>query len=153
MVLLIQILNMAANLIISCFTGAFMFMGVIFFLISFNKTKLPALIKKNKTRRDLIYIFSTLAILLIIFLLSYFSLRMTGDLAFKSDMASEAKYQMGVRLIWLGFIQGIWFIIALRWLLPLVFDPVQLNKKQISIVVSSVLLNLLVGLLTILSKG
>jgi len=109
-------------------------------------------LKGKQTRLDLIKIFSTLAILAVIFLLTFASLRTTGRLAFAS-LAPETARQMGMKLMLLGTIQGAWFFVSLKWLFPLVFDPVVLNKKQSWVVISAPLLNLLAGSLTVFRAG
>ncbi|BFH62770.1 hypothetical protein [Paenibacillus azoreducens] len=149
MLLLLQLLNMAVNLILSFSMGVFIVVGFVFFLIGFHDAKFSELIKGKDARRDLIKIFSTLGILLVILLISFESARTTGILAFTSELAPESARQNGMKLLILGIFQAVWLLISLKWLLPLVFNPVELNKKQTLVVISAPLLNLLCGLLTL----
>ncbi|WP_192714930.1 hypothetical protein [Paenibacillus sp. OAE614] len=96
---------------------------------------------------------SALGIVLVIFLISFESLRMTGQLAFSSGMAPETARLFGMRLVVLGVVQAAWLFISLKWLLPLVFDPIDLSPKRKTVVVSTTVLNLLPGLLVVQDIG
>lgn len=152
MLLVLKLLNIGVNLIVATFMGSCIIIGFVFFLIGFQGERLSKLAKGKQTRIDLIKIFSTLGILAVILLLSFESLRTTGHLAFASPDPETAR-QVGVKLMLLGMAQGAWFFVSLKWLLPLVFDPVNLNKKQTRVVITAPLLNLLAGLFTFLRAG
>ncbi|PQP89905.1 hypothetical protein [Paenibacillus sp. AR247] len=153
MLWILELLSMAANLVMACFTGSALIMGVVFFLIGFQGARLSTLAKGKQTRTDVFKICSTLGIVFVIFLISFESLRMTGKLTFSSGMTPETARRLGMRLVVLGLVQAAWLFISLKWLLPLVFDPIDLSPKRKMVVVSSTVLNLLPGLLVVQDIG
>lgn len=153
MLWILELLSMAANLMLACFTGSALIIGTVFFLIGFQGARLSTLAKGKQTRTDVLKICSTLGIVFVIFLISFESFRMTGQLAFSSGMAPETARRLGMRLVVLGVIQAAWLFISLKWLLPLVFDPIDLSPKRKMVVVSATVLNLLPGLLVVQDMG
>lgn len=50
----------------------------------------------------------------------------------------QMEYSWGQRVLTLGSLEGLWGVVSLNWLLPIFSDLLDLNKKQILVLVSGI---------------
>ncbi|KOY14366.1 hypothetical protein [Paenibacillus xylanivorans] len=67
-------------------------------------------------------IMGTMSGVLIYFLLSFWNLRMIGDMSFPGMLGFSTGEHSGRQMLLAGVLQLIWTVLSLYWLLPNVFD-------------------------------
>lgn len=141
-----------ANIILGSFIGAAIFMGIVFFLIGLPEfKKSPKLTKKAK--KDIAYIMSTLLTLVVFMVIVFWNIRASGDLMLAGPLTPQMKFHWGQKVLMLGLLEGLWSVITLKWLLPIFFDPLDLSKKQILVLVSGIVFSVGSGIYAILEAS
>lgn len=141
---IVGVIGMIANSIIVSFGLVALLMGIVFFLIGFPEMKKKSV--SSFLNKDVGFIFATLATLLIFIVLVGMTIYLCKALLFTSQLAPQELISLGKHLlITVGVLLG-WIIISAVWLLPVIFDKMSLNRKQISIVVIGIICMTTVGL-------
>jgi hypothetical protein len=126
--------------------------GIVFFLIGLPEFKRsPKLTKKAK--KDITYIMSTLLTLLIFVVIVSWNLHTSGDLFLEGPLTPQMKFHWGQKVLLLGLLEGLWAVISLKWLLPIFFDPLDLSKKQILVLVSGIVFSVVSGIYAMLEAS
>ncbi|AZH31826.1 hypothetical protein [Paenibacillus sp. M-152] len=126
--------------------------GIVFFLIGFPEfKKSPKLTKKAK--KDITYIMSTLLTLVIFVVIVSWNIHTSGDLFLEGPLIPQMKLHWGQKVLILGLVEGLWAVISLKWLLPIFFDPLDLSKKQILVLVSGIALSMISGIYAMLEAS
>nr|WP_254207621.1 hypothetical protein [Paenibacillus sp. AK121] len=113
--------------------------------------KSPKLTKKAK--KDITYIMSTLLTLVIFVVIVSWNIHTSGDLFLEGPLTPQMKLHWGQKVLILGLVEGLWAVISLKWLLPIFFDPLDLSKKQILVLVSGIALSMISGIYAMLEAS
>jgi uncharacterized membrane-anchored protein len=139
----IGIIGIAANSLILAFGLSAFVMGIVFFLIG-----LPQMKKKSVSaffNKDLAYIMATMAILLTFLILMGFTIYLSKELLFSSALSSVETPMFGKQLLFVIGVVVLWGFVCTKWLLPIFFDPIKLNKKQMTVIVTGIVSMIVVG--------
>ncbi|MEC0181295.1 hypothetical protein P4H61_07250 [Paenibacillus peoriae] len=127
-------------------------MGIVFFLIGLPEfKKSPKLTKEAK--KNITYIMSTLLTLVVFMVIISWNIRASGDLMLAGPLTPPMKLLWGQKVLTLGLLEGLWAVVSLKWLLPFFFDPLNLNKKQILVVVSGIVFSVASGIYAMLEAN
>lgn len=143
MIKFIGIIGIAANSLILAFGLSAFVMGIVFFLIG-----LPQMKKKSVSaffNKDLAYIMATMAILLTFLILMGFTIYLSKELLFSSALSSVETPMFGKQLLFVIGVVVLWGFVCTKWLLPIFFDPIKLNKKQMTVIVTGIVSMIVVG--------
>lgn len=136
-------IGIAANSLTLAFGLIAFVMGIVFFLIG-----LPQMKKKSVSaffNKDVAYIMATMAILLTLLILMGFTIYLSKNLLFSDHLSALDKLIFGKKLLIMNGILVLWGFISTKWILPIVFDPIKLNKKQMTIIVTGIASMFVVG--------
>lgn len=136
-------IGIAANSLILTFGLSAFVMGIVFFLIG-----LPQMKKKSVSaffNKDVAYIMGTMAILVTFLVLIGFSIYLSKELLFSSALSSAQTLRLGKRLLFVIGAVVLWGLLCSKWLLPIVFDPIKLSKKQLTVVFTGIISMIVVG--------
>lgn len=145
---IIGVIGMIANSLTLAFGLTAFAMGIVFFL-----TGLPQMKKKTVSaffNKDMAYILATMMILLTFLILLGFTISFSKDLLFSEALSSLETLMLGKRLLIVVGILVLWALISTKWILPNIFDPIKLSRKQITIVLSGIISMIIVGLNAVL---
>lgn len=143
MIKVIGMIGIVANSLILTFGLSAFVMGIVFFLIG-----LPQMKKKSASaffNKDVAYIMATMAILLTFLVLMGFSIYLSKELLFSSVLSSAETLRVGKRLLFVIGVVVLWGLFCAKWLLPIVFDPIKLSKKQLTVVFTGIISMIVVG--------
>ncbi|WP_431085801.1 hypothetical protein [Paenibacillus sp. 8b26] len=126
--------------------------GIVFFLLGLPEFKKSPKLTKEAVK-DIIYIFLTLLILLIFVVIISWNIRTSSVLSFSGPLTSEMQFYWGRKVLIIGLLEAAWFFISIKWLLPIVFDRVDLSKKQSIFVISGILLSEISGIYAMLGAS
>ncbi len=141
-----------ANIILGSFIGVAIFMGIVFFLIGWPEFKKTLKLTK-KAKKDIAYIMSTLLTLVVFMVIVCWNIRASGDLMLAGPLTPQMKFHWGQKMLMLGLLEGLWAVITLKWLLPVFFDPLDLSKKQILVLVSGIVFSIVSGIYAMLEAS
>lgn len=136
-------IGIAANSLILTFGLSAFVMGIVFFLIG-----LPQIKKKSGSaflNKDVAYIMATMAILLSFLVLMGFTIYLSKELLFSSVLSSVETLRLGKRLLFVIGVLVLWGFVCTKWILPIVFDPIKLSKKQMTVIVTGIVSMIVVG--------
>ncbi len=68
-------------------------------------------------------------------------------------LTPQMKLLWGQKVLTLGLLESLWAFVSLKWLLPFFFDPLDLNKKQILVVVSGIVFSVASGIYAMLEAS
>ncbi|MFD0621313.1 hypothetical protein ACFQZR_28230 [Paenibacillus sp. GCM10027629] len=127
------------------FVGCAVFVGFVFFLIGLPTSKSskkwlsPDMIKFTLT------VFLTLLTLMIYMTITLWSARTGGTLAFSRSVPIDAYMNQAKKLVLLGTAQGVFVLLAFKWLLPRFIGELRLDKKHIWGVSAGVIITIVGG--------
>lgn len=136
-------IGIAANSLTLAFGLSAFVMGIVFFLIG-----LPQMKKKSVStffNKDVAYIMATMAILLTFLIMMGFTIYLSKELLFSGTLSSLETFMFGKRLLIVIGIIVLWGFISTKWLLPVVFDPIKLSRKQLMVVITGIVSMIVVG--------
>ncbi|MDN9009396.1 hypothetical protein [Brevibacillus laterosporus] len=131
MIFMLLMAGAAVNVALCVIAGGVVFVGGVFFLIGLPASKSskkwlsPDLIKFALT------VFLTLLTLIIYMVITFWSARTGGTLAFSRSVPTNAYMDQAKNLILLGGVQGAFSLLAFKWLLPGLIGELGLSKKHI----------------------
>lgn len=143
MITFIGIIGIAANSLTLAFGLSAFVMGIVFFLIG-----LPQMKKKSAStflNKDVAYIMATMAILLTLLVLMGISIYLSKELLFSSVLSPVETLRLGKRLLFVIGVVVLWGFVCSKWLLPIVFDPIKLSKKQMTVIMTGMVSMIVVG--------
>lgn len=119
------------NAVLATIGGAVFIVGVVFFLIGVPKFESSGKKINRNLLKEVLPICVTLLILILYMIITYWSSRTAGMLAFSLSDPSSTLLNPAKKLIFLGVIQGLFSFVALKWLLPRLIGELGLEKKHI----------------------
>ncbi|WP_226002288.1 hypothetical protein [Paenibacillus sp. BJ-4] len=94
-----------------------------------------------------------MSILLVFVIIVSLNIYASGDLFLAGPLTPQMKLLLGQKVLMLGLLEGLWAVISLKWLLPIFFDPLDLSKKQILVLVSGIVFSVVSGIYAMLEAS
>ncbi|MCG7407027.1 hypothetical protein MH117_06315 [Paenibacillus sp. ACRRX] len=145
MTFMLLMASAAINTIQFVFVGGAVFVGFVFFLIGWPQSKS---IKKWFTLdmiKFALTVFFTLLTLIVYMVVTYRNVRTSSTLAFIPPYSIDVYLMQAKSLVLWGFMQGAFALLAFKWMLPLMFGELKLDKKHNLIVAGGALLTIAGG--------
>jgi hypothetical protein len=74
-----------------------------------------------------------------------FTIYLSKELLFSSALSSVETPMFGKQLLFVIGVVVLWGFVCTKWLLPIFFDPIKLNKKQMTVIVTGIVSMIVVG--------
>lgn len=131
MIFMLLMAGAVVNAALCVIVGGVVLVGVVFFLIGLPSSKSSKKCLSSDLIKFTLTVFLTLLTLMIYMMITYWSARTGGTLAFSRSVPIHAYMDQSKNLILLGTIQGVFSLLAFKWLLPSLIGELGLDKKHI----------------------
>lgn len=112
------------------FVGCAVFVGFVFFLIGLPTSKSSKKWLSPDLIKFILTVFLTLLTLIMYMIMTYWNARTGGTLAFSRPVSSDAYMDQAKNLVLWGTVQGAFSLLVFKWLLPILFGELRLDKKH-----------------------
>ncbi|MGZ9586694.1 hypothetical protein [Paenibacillus marinisediminis] len=145
MIFMLLMAGAVVNVALCAIAGGVVIVGVLFSLIGFPTSKSSKTWLSPTLIKFIFTVFLTLLTLIIYMVITYWSARIGGTLAFSRSVPIDTYMSQAKKLVLLGTAQGAFSLFAFKWLLPSIFGDLILDKKHIWGISAGVILTIAGG--------
>ncbi|WP_435920861.1 hypothetical protein [Paenibacillus sp. DYY-L-2] len=130
MVFFLLLAGAAVNAVLCIIGGVIIIVGIVFYLIGLPQSKRT---EKSKIRDMIHYslpILTTLLMIILYMVITYWCARTEGTLAFSRSVPADVELLQAKKLVFWGILQGVYSLVAFKWLLPGLIGELGLNRRQ-----------------------
>lgn len=131
MIFLLLMAGAVMNGVLCVFAGGVVFVGFVFFLIGLPASKSSKKWFTLDMIKFALTVFLTLLTLVMYMIITYWSARTGGTLAFSRSISTDAFMNQAKNLVLWGTVQGAFSLFAFIWMLPRLIGELGLDRKQI----------------------
>ncbi|WP_313640155.1 hypothetical protein [Paenibacillus sp.] len=130
MIFILLMAGAIVNGVLCAFVGCAVFVGFVFFLIGLPTSKSSKKWSSPDLIKFILTVFLTLLTLIMYMIMTSWNARTGGTLAFSHPVSTGAYTDQAKNLVLWGTVQGVFSLLAFKWLLPSLIGIVGLDKKH-----------------------